>query len=124
MQRARTASSLGFTLIEVLVSLVILATGIVAVLRAFETSAVALGESRAALHATELLRRLAAEAEAGETLPPAGRAGASFDAGWEREVLREPLALAGSNRLEQVTITVWRQGTDQRYSVSTYIRKP
>jgi len=53
----------GFTLVEVLVTLVILSTGIVLVLRAFETSLVALGDARDNLWAVNLMRQKTAEAE-------------------------------------------------------------
>lgn len=112
-----------FTLIEVLITLVILATGIVLVLRAFQTSAVALADSRNALRGVELLQRSMAQAEAGDPLA-AGAVSVPGGGEWMREVARTPAAFGGSNRLEQVTITVWPQGSSHRLSVSGYIHRP
>lgn len=53
----------GFTLVELLVTLVILSTGIVLVLQAFETSMTALSESRDALRASALVQSLVAGGE-------------------------------------------------------------
>ena len=52
----RCAAPRGFTLIEVLVALVILSTGIVSVLRAFETALAASTRGRDSMVATALLR--------------------------------------------------------------------
>lgn len=54
----------GFTLIEVLVAVVILATGITVILRAFETGIVALDAARDRLVAATLVRGKVAEKEA------------------------------------------------------------
>lgn len=51
----------GFTLIEVLITLVILSTGIVIVLEAFQTSLVALNAAREHLRATSLLEQKTSE---------------------------------------------------------------
>ena len=74
-----------FTLIEVLVTLVILSTGIVVVLHAFESSVTALGEARDVLNGTALAqrKRVAIESElaAGGPLPTgaSGRFEAPFE---------------------------------------------
>ena len=54
--------SAGFTLIEVLVTLVILSTGIVVVLQAFDVAVAALGEARDTLWANAIVREKLAEA--------------------------------------------------------------
>lgn len=51
----------GFTLVEVLVSIVILSIGIVVVLQAFQTSLTALSESRNVLRSSTFARRKLAE---------------------------------------------------------------
>ena len=62
----------GFTLIEVLVALVILSTGIVLVLRAFETALAAVGQARDALVAGRLMREKILET--GDALRASGAA--------------------------------------------------
>jgi prepilin-type N-terminal cleavage/methylation domain-containing protein len=121
-----------FTLIEVLVSMVILATGIVLVLRAFETSVVALAEARDALRATCLLESklagIRAEAAAGGG---AGSASSGFfdepyrEYAWTLESKSAGIIKAdrqGTNKLEEVSVTVRRSGSSAAYGATTYVR--
>lgn len=62
-RRLRIREPAAFTLIEVLVTLVILSTGIVLVLQAFETSLVALGDARDNLWGSFLMRQKMTEVE-------------------------------------------------------------
>ena len=133
---AAPASRRGFTLIEVLITLVILSTGIVSVLKAFGTAASVLGESRDSLWTSLLTSEkieeavMAAEDSTGGAalLPASGQvpaAGMVFR--WTRQV-REverlpPDAKAGRPDpvvLNEVTVTLWRDGTTQERSVTTY----
>jgi prepilin-type N-terminal cleavage/methylation domain-containing protein len=120
-----------FTLIEVLVTLVILSAGIVLVLRAFETSLVALGEARDTARAATLLSRAVGEAEAaavenGEAGLQA--AGGFFDAGldWRVRVAVELEHTAGragrTNAVYRVNALAWRDGLDRRYGSATLVR--
>jgi len=72
-ERVRVRGTSAFTLIEVLVTLVILSTGIVVVLHAFESSVTALGEARDVLNGTALARQkrveIASELAAGGSMP-------------------------------------------------------
>lgn len=121
-----TASE-AFTLIEALVTVVILAVGITLVLRAFETSLYALSESRHSLRATMLIgekmsdARLAALAEGATSLGSASGRDADYE--WEMEQADHTPAkdAAGSNRLNKVTVTVQRKGADRKYFATTYI---
>ena len=80
--RRRTAPQ-GFTLVEVLVTLVVLSTGIVMVLQAFETSLVALADARSSLWGTFLARQKTADAELAllSGTPPPAATGERFEAG-------------------------------------------
>ncbi|MFC1452765.1 prepilin-type N-terminal cleavage/methylation domain-containing protein [Verrucomicrobiota bacterium] len=118
----------GFTLIEVLIALVILSTGIVLVLRAFDTSIVALSESRDELRSDMLIREKLASVRSGgrETLRAAGGSRGSFDPPyqqylWETEVDADPQGRPG---VSLVTVTVWRSGTGLRRSVATLLKHP
>ena len=61
MKNTSAARQAGFTLIEMLVSLVILSTGIVLVLSALETSAAALGQARVTARASFLMNQRMAD---------------------------------------------------------------
>ena len=111
-----------FTLIEVLITLVVLSTGIILVMRAFETSLVALCDSRDAVWATLLISEKLAEIEAGG--PSAGRASGAFsrpydDFRWERRVLWADGD--ASNALYRVSVSVWRAGVSRKYAAVTQL---
>jgi len=133
---AATASvrGAGFTLIEVLVALVVLSTGIVLILRAFETSLATLAQSRDAMWGNLLVREIIAETRlslrSGEDIRSTTRgqavSGPCTDFRWERIV--EPASgLSGikangaTNTLSQVAVRVWRDGSSREYSVTTYL---
>jgi prepilin-type N-terminal cleavage/methylation domain-containing protein len=124
--------SSGFTLIEILVTVVILATGIVLVLRAFETSLVALGESRDALRASELIKakmtelNLQARVEGKIDTSPSGSFDDPYrDYRWEIATEAAESAAAengGGDVLTKLNVTVWREGSRTTYSADTFIR--
>ena len=120
-----------FTLIEVLVSMVILATGIVLILRAFETSVIALGEARDALRATSLLEAKLAEIRADTAAGGGTRSSrGSFDApyndySWTVKSKSTGMTRAdrrGTNALEEVSVAVRRNGSMATYTAATYLR--
>jgi prepilin-type N-terminal cleavage/methylation domain-containing protein len=129
------SESRAFTLIEVLVSLVILSTGIVLLLGAFETSLGALVRSREMLSSDILIRQgmdnldIWLAANPGKAPAPSdGRyTGRYRDYLWRREVTRaEPLpGMPAIGRddpvLFEVTLTVWREGADSGVSAATYV---
>jgi len=119
-------------LIEVLIAIVILSTGIVLVLRAFETSVVALGEARDSLWASLMIREKMDEVDAyrlaNEQDPPSSASG-SFSGRyegfrWERDVARVSAAGETGGELDRVTVTVRRKGSSREYSATTYVRTP
>ena len=135
--RCRTSSlRRGFTLIEVLITLVILSTSIVLVLRAFGTAAAALGEVRDSVWASLLIReKLAAAAIAAEESGAAGFTtssgripAAGMEYGWTLRV--QPVehlpADASAGRpdsivLNEAEVTLWRNGSTRERAVTTYV---
>ena len=125
----------GFTLIEVLIALVILSTGIVLVLEAFQTSMVALSESRDTIWASLLLKQKLAEVEAAartQAAPPAVDSG-RFETrtsrfSWEVTSAQLPtslgVALFQPFTWHEVTATVQRDGSSRRHTSTTIIRVP
>ncbi|MDD4869652.1 MAG: prepilin-type N-terminal cleavage/methylation domain-containing protein [Kiritimatiellae bacterium] len=123
----------GFTLPEVLIAVAILSTGIVVVLESFNVSLSVLGEARNVLRANMLIMEKMADIE----LSALAKSG--FDAElsnglfgdennnyhWESKVTGMSV-LSGigidSATLNQVDLTVWRDGSSRRYSASTFLR--
>jgi type II secretion system protein I len=126
----------GFTLIEVLITLVILSVSIVAVLRSFGAAATALGTVRDSLWSSLLAReKLTAAAIAAEENGGAGFAtssgripAAGMEYGWTlrvQPVERLP-ADAGAGRpdpvvLNEAEVTLWRSGSARERVVTTYV---
>jgi len=116
---------------------VILSTGIVLVLQAFETAAVALAASREELLAHELIEEIVADIEwaaieSGECRT--GRSGgreAGWDGGyrWEADVsrLRGPGAEAGDGSdgsVYEAIVTVLREASGAEYAATTRLGAP
>ena len=126
---------MGFTLIEVLVAVVILSVGIVSVLRAFSTSLTALVESRTTLGACLAIRERLSDIQAAAGGEAGGSAVTSLggpfrtDSGFVGVVrvvaIRDgrPASVRGrpAVALYEVTVTVWKEGSDERHSASTYV---
>lgn len=128
--RRRTTLCRGFTLVELLVALVILSTGIVLVLQAFQSSLSALGAARDGLLSDMLVRQVLAEAEQEVRSRPAvtlasraGRfVGEYADFAWQREVQTEPAPAGLPGRIApamRLTVSVWRAGSSARQTVVT-----
>jgi prepilin-type N-terminal cleavage/methylation domain-containing protein len=113
-----------FTLIEILVTLVILSTGIVMVLSAFDSAVRALGESRDALWAVLILREDMSAAEGGAL--PGGRSplNPEFETDAEQRDVTPPECVAGTNLWREVRITVRRVGTPRGVTAATVLRAP
>lgn len=123
----------GFTLIEVLVALVILSTGLVVVLRAYNTSLTALGRSRDVLLASRLIREQMAEAQAqvrktGEWNGSA--AGLSDDPAYQgfysdcRVVMSGGVQGGGAGKagsLRQITVTVGKRASGFQQSATSLV---
>jgi len=124
----------GFTLIEVLVSVVILSVGTVLVLRAFETYLAALDEARDGLRAAHLVQSRLTSLRAGQTGeegPVDGDSSGSFDEPFDAyrwRVSQSPTGLGAAdphatNTLDEVAVTVWREGSRTEYTLATYLRR-
>lgn len=118
----------GFTLLEVLVTLAILSTGIVFILSALSASTVAMEEGRDAMRlgilARDLLDRTAAAlAQPGAPLPQVSGRYAEPDEGcaWSLEVVSVPGTPTGSQALCRVSAAVWRESSGRRFAVETYM---
>ena len=120
MNTSLRSDECGFTLIEVLVSIVILSTGIILVLGAMETSASALSAartmSRSVFLCEQQLAALALE-DAGEGGQSLDTESGSFDSPyeqfrWTREVAVDPGASDGLDRVRAVRISISRAGQD------------
>ena len=125
----------GFTLIEVLITLVILSTSLVLVLRAFGTAAAALGESRDSLWASLLTKEKIAEAAmAAEDNRGAGFRsssgripGGGVDFLWTlraRPLDSLPARTGVRNEpvvLNEILVTVRRDGSTRERSVTTCV---
>lgn len=115
----------GFTLIEVLITVVILSTGIVLVLQAFQTSATALGAARDAMRATHLLRGMV-ETIARDGLAAVPASGAC-PAPYGAYACRVTAAAGGGEspeggQVQQITVDVWPQYAPSAvFSLSTYL---
>jgi len=118
----RRNSTKGFTLIEILVSVAILATGIVSILGAFNYCISALAASRDRLDATFFLKQKIAEIEQGGI-----SAGIISDTSggvspflWRVE--DRPTARPADSKITEVVVTAWRQDGGRTYSLATYVR--
>jgi type II secretion system protein I len=133
--RCGTARIRGFTLIEVLVALVILSTGIVLVLGAFEASLSALGRSRDVLLASVMIRERMTEADA--QLREAGRwegdTAETFSSGRYRGFVRrcevaESPAGGGGNPAKgtfyTVKVTAFKETSETAQSATTCVYVP
>ncbi|MCE9613171.1 MAG: prepilin-type N-terminal cleavage/methylation domain-containing protein [Lentisphaerae bacterium] len=110
----------GFTLIEVLITLVILSTGIVVVLQAFQTSATALGASRDALYANHLLNVTMDELEQVGGGGVTGNQVFSPPFDHFRRLVTEQRAEEVSPGLMHLTVEVWRDGSSAVFKRDLY----
>ncbi len=121
-----------FTLVEVLVAVVILSTGIVSVLHAYNASLVALGVARDRLWSTALIKEKLTELETAvaDGDDPMGLS----SKGWfdePRDAFRFDvsvedcqLPVAASEKvggLHEIRVTVWRDGEERTYQAVTHL---
>jgi prepilin-type N-terminal cleavage/methylation domain-containing protein len=123
----------GFTLPEILIAVAILSTGIVVVLEAFNVSLSVLREARNVLKANMLIMEKMADMEL-SAMTKNGLdielANGSFgnennDYHWESKVTGVSISSdrgLDSGTLNQIDLTVWRDGSSRRYSASTLLR--
>ena len=123
----------GFTLMEVLVATVALSVCLVTILIIFQTQFMALESSRdtltANLLASEKMSEVMASAGEGqktELVSERGRfSGENSDFLWETRVSVPDLPDIGmiyGEELREVIVSVWRDGSDERRSVSAFVR--
>ncbi len=128
LMHARSRS--GFTLVELLISVVILSIGVVAVLHAFERSLFALGSARDHLWSNLLIREKISEIEVGLITGDSE----SIDSGmgdfdepyegfaWEssnEEFAIQESAEGVTNKVLSIELTIWRRGVNRDYVVQT-----
>lgn len=121
----------GFTLIEVLVAVAVLATSIVLIMQAFDTSIVALSTAREIIVANHLAKErlnnmcIAARGyEPGAVSTGSGRFAAPYsDFKWEVITDTVDAGLPShSNILEKVTVNISRDNSSRTCSTITYLR--
>ncbi len=117
----------GFTLIEVLVTVIILAIGIVGVLSSYQALLSGLSSARDAIRADWIIRdRLSfiesSLAQSG-SVPATQYSGSFASSGFEGNVTVDEIKSTpdGSNTLNEVNVTVWRKGSLSQYSVTTTV---
>ncbi len=138
VRQGRTREA-GFTLIEILVTLVIVSFGLVAVLGAFQRSVTATAQARDVLRASQLIAERMAEIQAavatGGGAPSSGRGRCETPDEafvWEQEVREETVPdtiakddMARRHRWYTVRLTVSREGDRVRgHTVETLIAVP
>jgi prepilin-type N-terminal cleavage/methylation domain-containing protein len=123
--------SRGFTLIEVLISVVVLAVGVVLILRAMETTLTALGSARDTLWASTIASTLAEEARfnaasAGSVSDVTGSSAGTRDTphGVFRWSMKTGSDISAGIETETVVISVWRDGNSAPFILTTAVRKP
>lgn len=114
-----------FTLIEVLVTVAILAVGIALVLQAFGTSMSALAVSNDTLRAGRLLREKMNDIERAvredAQLPDGPRDGlldVNTGGAFRWKIRSAPVTVL-NREIQEVTVTVWRDGQQRRASLAT-----
>ena len=123
----------GFTLIEVLVAVVVLAVGLVAVMRGFETSLLALRESSDTLHANLIIAEKISQARAAglssdgsSSLASRDTSGTERGFSWkmEHDVVSMPVTDQKiTNNVVKVTVELSGRGSTRKYKGQTYIQQ-
>ena len=135
---ARRRGGKAFTLIEVLVTLVIVSVGLVAILRAYQIAVSALEQTRETLRATMLIDQILAEREIGALekaeapVTTTGRFASPYDDYvWEQKVVEVglvpalPPEVAKRCRWYEVEVSVWKErGLARRLTANSMMAVP
>ena len=120
----------GFTIVEVLVTVLFVLAALVAILGAFGRATTVLGEPSAALRAGGLLKEKMADVDAilaaGQPVHPAESgsfAGKNSDFLWQWQI-GPATGVPGNSSvgLSEIVVTVWRRSSTRRYSACTWLR--
>lgn len=118
----------GFTLLEVLVTLAILSTGIVLVLSAMSASTAALDEGRDGIRMQLFVRELIDQARSGLSAPgaampqPSGQYRSPYGAyRWTLDTAAVSGGGGGSQTLYRVSAVVTKDGSNHRCAADTYV---
>jgi len=121
-----TALKKGFTLLEVLVTVIVLSIGIVGVLSSYQALLSGLSSARDVIRADWMISDRLSFIEsslAQSSSVDASQYSGSFSGpgGFEGNVTVEGIKATpnGSNSLSEVNVTVWRKGSRSQYSVTT-----
>jgi hypothetical protein len=118
----------GFTIIEVMVTVVTVFAGLLAIIEAMGAAVTALNVASTALESNLLLKQEMAEIEfnyftQGKLEPATGRF-SGLDAGFQWSMNVEPTPQFGDKQMNRVMLTVWRDPPERKYSVDTYFPGP
>lgn len=119
----KTSSLAAFTLVEILVSVSILAVGLAGVMAAFDVCLSTLSVSNDRIHASFLMKEVMSGIEQDGADSAAGGRFSGADAGfsWRTEV--RPVSRPSGATVNEVVVSVWRETRAQAiYSLATYVR--
>lgn len=117
-------STAAFTLIEILVSVSILAVGLVAIMGAFDTCLSALAASGDRMRATLLMKEQLATIEMSGYGNGASGQFVGDDANFSWRVDVHPVSRPSGVELNEVVVSVWRANGRAAYSLTTCAREP
>jgi len=116
----------GFTIIEVMVTVVTVFAGLLAIVEGMGTAVTTLNAASTALESNVLLKQRMAEIEfnyllnRGKLESATGRF-SGHDAGFQWSMQAEPVHPFEDRPMIRVTLTVWQDASERQYSVDTYL---
>lgn len=113
-----------FTLIEILVSVTILAVGIVAIMGAFNVCLSALSASSERMRATLLMRETISGMEQDGFRGASDGKFADGNEGFSWRIDVHPAWRRSGAEVSEVVVSVWREDENAAYSLATYARAP
>ena len=113
MTRAKTSTSSGFTLVEVLVAVVVLAFSLGAVFSSVNHYSFQLGKSRDRFHANRVAMHVAAEFKVLKSWPSLGRTNKSIQVGGKRWTWTATTTNTPDKNVRRVTIEIFPDGKNK-----------